>query len=431
MKEIIWEFITLSDPNARTVVLGSILLGAGSAAVGCFTFLRKRALVGDAVAHALLPGVCLSFMISGNKHPLILLIGAVISGWGALLSMDLITRHSRLKTDTVLGLVLSVFFGIGILLLTSIQHSGTGSQSGLDKFLFGKAASMGAADVQTIAWATLLILVIILIFYRYFKLISFDPHFALSIGLPVRTMEFLLSTTTVVAVAIGIQAVGVVLMAALLITPAAAARFWTNRLSHMLFLAAGFGLVSSWLGAFVSYLAPAMPTGPWIVVILSFIALLSIFFAPAKGVLARIWQQKRHEVKVLKENILKAFHTLGELDGHFEKDRPKSEILKIRAFDPGRLNAGIRKLKSEKLISESPAEQYSLTSKGLKNARRIVRLHRLWELYLTRKMKIAADHVHHDAEAIEHILTPELERELEKELGFPKQDPHDSEIPYE
>jgi manganese/zinc/iron transport system permease protein len=430
MNQIIWDFLTLSDPNARLVVLGSLLLGAGSATVGCFTFLRKRALVGDAVAHALLPGVCLSFMISGNKHPLILLAGAIISGWLALISMDIISRYSRLKTDTIIGLILSVFFGIGILLLTSIQHSGAGNQTGLDKFLFGKAASMTIQDVKTIAWATLFIVGVILLFYRPFKIMSFDPHFAQSLGLPIKSLEFLMSTITVVAVAIGIQAVGVVLMAALLITPAAAARFWTDRLSRMLLLAAFFGVLSSWIGSFVSFMAPAMPTGPWIVIFLSLIALLSIFFAPSKGILARIWQQKRHSIKILRENILKAFHVLGENDGAFFQDRSVADLLQIRAFSEEHLQKGLRGLKKQKLLAQSPDANYCLTSEGLQTARRVVRLHRLWELYLTQKMNIAPDHVHHDAEAIEHILNPELERQLEKELDFPQRDPHDSEIPY-
>jgi manganese/zinc/iron transport system permease protein len=430
MNQIIWDFLTLSDPNARLVVLGSLLLGAGSATVGCFTFLRKRALVGDAVAHALLPGVCLSFMISGNKHPLILLAGAIISGWLALISMDIISRYSRLKTDTIIGLILSVFFGIGILLLTSIQHSGAGNQTGLDKFLFGKAASMTIQDVKTIAWATLFIVGVILLFYRPFKIMSFDPHFAQSLGLPIKSLEFLMSTITVVAVAIGIQAVGVVLMAALLITPAAAARFWTDRLSRMLLLAAFFGVLSSWIGSFVSFMAPAMPTGPWIVIFLSLIALLSIFFAPSKGILARIWQRKRHSIKILRENILKAFHVLGENDGAFFQDRSVADLLQIRAFSEEHLQKGLRGLKKQKLLAQSPDANYCLTSEGLQTARRVVRLHRLWELYLTQKMNIAPDHVHHDAEAIEHILNPELERQLEKELDFPQRDPHDSEIPY-
>ncbi len=221
------EFFSFADPNVRTVVLGSMLLGASAAIVGCFTFLRKRALVGDAVAHSILPGVCVAYMLSGQKSPFILLAGAVTAGWLSLLAMDFIVQRTKLKTDTAIGLVLSVFFGLGILLLTHIQHSGSAGQAGLDKFLFGKAASMTRQDVLVFGATATVLLLIVLALFKEFKLVSFDPDYARSVGLPVRSLEFTLATITVLAVAVGIQAVGVVLMAALLITPAAAARFWT------------------------------------------------------------------------------------------------------------------------------------------------------------------------------------------------------------
>jgi len=260
------DFFTFSDPNVRMVTLGAILLGISAATVGCFTFLRKRALVGDAIAHAVLPGVCLSFIISGEKNPFWLLLGAVIAGWAALLVMDFMVNHSKLKTDTAIGAVLSVFFGLGILLLTAIQHSGSANQAGLDTFLFGKAASMTQRDVWVFGGVAALLLLVIAAFFKSFKLVAFDPDFARSLGLPVRTLEFILATITVLSVATGIQAVGVVLMAALLITPAAAARFWTDSMIRMILLAALFGLLSGFFGAWVSYTAPAMPTnatGRW------------------------------------------------------------------------------------------------------------------------------------------------------------------------
>ena len=276
----------------RFVVLGMVLLGASAGAVGCFTLLRKRALLGDAVAHAVLPGICVAFMLSGTKNIAVLMSGAVVSGWLSLWAIDLITRRSRIKADTATGLVLSVFFGIGILLLTVIQRSGNASQSGLDKFLLGKAAAMTGTDVQLLAVVCALLLGTIAIFLRGFWLISFDPNFARAIGMPTRSLELLLATITVVAVAVGIQAVGVVLMAALLLTPAAAARYLTDRLVLMLFLAMSIGALSGIGGAYISYIAPAMPTGPWVVVVLSSIAALCVFFAPRKGLAARWWQHR-------------------------------------------------------------------------------------------------------------------------------------------
>jgi len=428
------DFFTFSDPNVRMVTLGAILLGISAATVGCFTFLRKRALVGDAIAHAVLPGVCLSFIISGEKNPFWLLLGAVIAGWAALLVMDFMVNHSKLKTDTAIGAVLSVFFGLGILLLTAIQHSGSANQAGLDTFLFGKAASMTQRDVWVFGGVAALLLLVIAAFFKSFKLVAFDPDFARSLGLPVRTLEFILATITVLSVATGIQAVGVVLMAALLITPAAAARFWTDSMIRMILLAALFGLLSGFFGAWVSYTAPAMPTGPWIVLLLSGIALFSVVAAPQRGIWARIRLQRRNARKIRQENILKTFYSLQEhLARHKEAvpDRAYSldELLAERPFGRANLKKGLRLLEKQGLAQEEAAG-YRLTPSGWEESRRIVRLHRLWELYLTERMNIKADHVHNPAEAMEHLLTPEVEKALLQELGHPIMDPHESVIPY-
>lgn len=424
------EFFTFSDPNVRLVAFGSMLLGASAAVVGCFTFLRKRALVGDAIAHAILPGVCLGFIVSGTKNPWILLAGAVVSGWLALLVMDFMTNRSKLKTDTAIGAVLSVFFGLGILLLTAIQHSGAANQAGLDSFLFGKAASMNRQDIVTFSSVAFLLLILVLAFFKEFKLVSFDPAFAQTIGLPVRTLEFMLSTITVLSVATGIQAVGVVLMAALLITPAAAARFWTERIQTMIVLAAVFGMVSGFFGSFISYVAPSMPTGPWIVMLLSAIAVASVLFAPRRGILARNRLQRENSQKMLIENLLKTFYSLGERRDQFGEDISLTALRQKRAFQSGALQRGLRTLRRHRWVEAAGKDAYRLTPEGLEESKRVVRLHRLWELYLSERMNMAADHVHNTAEAIEHILTPEVEKALLEELDHPVLDPHQSNIPY-
>ncbi len=425
------EFFTFSDPNVRMVAAGSVLLGASAAIVGCFTFLRKRALVGDAIAHAILPGVCLAFIVSGQKSPLILLLGALVTGWLSLLVMDFIVNQSKLKTDTAIGAVLSVFFGFGILLLTAIQQSGSGNQAGLDKFLFGKAASMTRQDVLTFGAVALVLLIVVFAFFKEFKLVAFDPDFARTAGLPVRGLEFTMASVTVLAVAVGIQAVGVVLMAALLITPATAARFWTDRIGPMVFLAALFGMASGLFGSWVSYIAPSMPTGPWIVVLLSAFAILSILLAPGRGIYARLRLRRENARKMLKENILKAFYTLGEKSGDYQKSCSRKELSQVRPFDRDELRRGLKRLKQQGWVEHPGPGDWRLTEAGLGESRRVVRLHRLWELYLTRRVRIAPDHVHNNAEAMEHVLTPEVERQLLEELDHPLIDPHESIIPYQ
>lgn len=419
-----------SDPNVQMVVLGVVLLGAGAGVTGVFTFVRKRALVGDAIAHSVLPGVCLAFLISGRKHPLWLLLGAVATGWLSLLLMDYITRNSKIKADAAIGVVLSIFFGLGILLLTAIQASGSGHQAGLDKFLFGKAASLTRHDVLVFGAAAVLILTITALFFRVFSAVAFDREFAMAAGLPVKTLEFMLATITVLAVATGIQAVGVVLMAALLITPAAAARFWTNSLVRMTVLAAAFGAGAGLFGAWISYQAPTMPTGPWIVILLTFIALVSVLAAPERGIFARWQLHRNNQHKILTENILKIIFQLGELHGGqlFSLE----SILQKGHFREKALKKGLAQLLRQGLLVPPGADGlWQLSDQGMAESRRVVRLHRLWELYLSHKMGMAADHVHDSAEAMEHLLTSDMEKRLLEELEYPALDPHDSKIPYD
>ena len=427
--EQIVEFFSFRDVNVRYVALGTVLLGASSALVGCFTFLRKKALVGDTIAHSILPGICLSFIIFKTKDPLMLLLGAMISGWLSVYIVDYISAHSKLKPDTAIGLTLSVFFGIGVLLLTHIQHSGNAAQAGLDKFLFGKAASLVQNDVITFGIVSVLLIVTIVVFFKQFSLISFDVHFAKTIGLPVRNFEIILSIITVLAVAIGIQTVGVVLMAAMLITPAAAARFWTDKLKVMIVIAAFIGGISGIFGAFISFTAPSMPTGPWIVVVLSIIAIGSMLVAPKNGAVSKIRKQKKNQRKILEDNILKLLYKLGEKENDFFKNRSITTLKNYREIPENTFLKGLNILKTKNLVAHVN-DLWVLTGEGKKAGMRIVRIHRLWELYLTTYLRIAPDHVHEDAETIEHIITPEMELKLEHLLNFPEKDPHNVNIPY-
>lgn len=427
--EQILEFFSFQDVNIRYVALGTVLLGASSALVGCFSFLRKKALVGDTIAHSILPGICLSFIIFKTKDPLMLLLGAMVTGWLSVYVVDYISAKSKIKPDTAIGLTLSVFFGIGVLLLTHIQHSGNAAQAGLDKFLFGKAASLVQNDVITFGIVSVLLIGTIILFFKQFSLISFDVHFAKTIGLPVRTFEIILSTITVLAVAIGIQTVGVVLMAAMLITPAAAARFWTDKLKVMIIIAAIIGGVSGIFGAFISYTAPSMPTGPWIVVVLSFIAIGSLLVAPKNGAISKIRKQKKNQRKILEDNILKILYKLGEKENDFFKNRSITTLKNYREIPENKFLKGLNILKNKNQVAHVN-DLWVLTEEGKKAGMRIVRIHRLWELYLTTYLRIAPDHVHEDAETIEHIITPEMESKLEQLLDFPEKDPHHVNIPY-
>ncbi len=421
-------FIDLTDPNVRWVFLGTMLIGLSSAVAGCFMVLNKKSLVGDAISHAVLPGVALAFILFNTRNPLILLAGAALTGWLSIVTIEWIIEESRIKSDAAIGLVLSVFFGVGILLFTSIQRSGNANQAGLDKFLFGNAASLIGADLWTALGVSIFVLTTAALFFKQFQIYSFDPLYAEAIGLPVKGIRFLLSFITVLVVTVGIQIVGVVLMSALLITPAVAGRYWTDDLKSMIGLASIFSVVSCIGGVLVSYLFAKMPTGPWIVVILSFCAVASIIFAPKRGFLFRWIENRRHQQKIKNENVIKVLYHLGEGAGDFDHFWDTASIQNRKRLDPEILRSSIAQLRKQELVDQD-GQSWKLSKAGLEEGKRIVRLHRLWELYLTKHLAIGSDNVHQNAEAIEHIITPEIEKQLAEFLDFPERDPHDKEIP--
>lgn len=423
------DFFSFADPTVRVVAIGAMLLTASSAIVGSFTFLHKKSLVGDAIAHAVLPGICLGFILSGTKNPVYLIAGAFITGWLSLWLVDVITRHSRIKEDTAIGLILSVFFGIGIFMLTIIQKSGNASQSGLDHFLFGKAAALMVQDLIVFGIVAIVLVILVILLFKEFSLLAFDKPYAQAIGLPVKTIETILTSLIVLAVVIGIQAVGVVLMAAILITPAAAARFWTNKIYGMVILASIFGALSGLSGAYISFITPAMPTGPWIVIVISSIAFVSFFFAPKRGIVSRAWKQRSIRRTIHEENVLKAFYQLGEESNNFFAHRSIEELQRKRSLKEDLLYEVLYRLKKQGYLIPA-GTHWVLTEEGKTKGQRVVKIHRLWELYLTTHVHIKPDHVHDDADTIEHLLTPELEAELEQVLNYPKEDPHKSTIPY-
>lgn len=427
-----WEnalrFLSLQDANVRYVVLGSMLLAGTTGVLGCFAFLRKRSLVGDAIAHAALPGVCLAYLLTDSKEPVALLAGAALAGWLGTLLIDRIRAMSPLKEDAAIAIVLTVFFGIGITLLTAIQSMGNASQSGLDKFLFGQAASLMSHDVWVLSTLAVLLCLAVIFSFKELQILCFDPEFARAMGLPVRALEFILTALVVAAIAVGLQMVGVVLMAALLITPAAAARQWTDNLPRMVILAGGIGSFSGIVGAFASSLAPRMPTGPWMVVTVSAMFVLSLLLAPRRGILSR-WLTRLHtRSTVAAEHVLTTIYRNAELEDRFLRPMPVSEILRYRPMSFQHALSVLRSLKRTGMVAQTKTG-WTLTEKGLTSARKTLRRHRLWELYLAQELNLPADKVHHNADEVEHWLTEAQEEELEAILAHPSKDPHSHVIP--
>ena len=288
------------DYTLMIVAIGAALLGAVSGALGSYAVLRRQSLLGDAISHAALPGIAIAFLLTGSKAPLILIMGAAIVGWLGTLLILSIVRLTRIKYDSALAIVLSSFFGFGLVLHTLIQRTGNANQAGLDTFLFGQAATILARDVLTIGILGGVAIVIMLIFWKELKLLVFDEGFAASIGLPIRALDILLTSLLVIAIVLGLQAVGAVLMSAMLVAPAVAARQWTNRLILMVFLAACFGAFAGVSGTIISSTASRIPTGPTIVLCATAVVGFSIIFAPNRGLLSD-WarqRQNRHNLKM-------------------------------------------------------------------------------------------------------------------------------------
>ena len=259
--------------------------------------------------------------------------------------------------------------------------------------------------------------------YRGLKAWSFDPIFSKQAGLPLSGIRWIWYALIVLAILAGVQAVGVVMMAAMLVSPALAARFWTQRLDIMLGVSAGVAMLASLLGTAISMQQKAMPTGPWIVVVLMILALLSVALAPERGWLAAWIRKSRIRKQMRDENILKVFYHLGEEKADFLAPRLLDELQEKRPIRSGDYQKGLQSLVSQDHLITS-GKTWSLTAQGLNLARRQVRLHRLWEIYLSKEMGLAEDHLHWSAEAIEHVITPALEAELEAALSFPQIDPH-------
>jgi len=285
-----------SDYTFQTVALGSALLGLISGVLGSFAVLRRQSLLGDGVSHAALPGVVMAFVLSGSKNTEVLLIGALISGLLATLFIVSIVRHTRVKFDSALALVMSVFFGLGLVLLTYVQKIPNSNQAGLKRFIFGQASTLLQRDIILMVICGLILFTLVLLFWKEFKLFTFDSDFAQSIGFSPKKLNLLLSFMIVLAIIIGLQTVGVILMSAMLITPAVAARQWTNKLWVMVMLSALFGAASGIAGTAASSLVPKLPTGPAIVVCVSAIVIISVLFAPGRGVLHRVYQRRKNKV---------------------------------------------------------------------------------------------------------------------------------------
>ena len=363
----------LGDYTVQTVAIGAALLGVSSGVLGSFAVLRQQSLLGDTLSHAALPGVCLGFLIAGSRDLGSILGGALVTGILAALFVLLLTRRSRLKTDAALGSGLSVFFAIGVVLLTYIQGTGDAAQGGLDSFLFGQAAAMLRSDLWVMGAITAGALSLVAALWKELKLVTFDPLFAGSLGLPVMVLEVFMTAMIAFAVVVGLQMVGVVLMAAMIIAPAAAARQWVHSLGAMVFLSAVVGAAGGVTGALISATGRNLATGPLIVLSISAFVAFSILVAPGRGVAWEAVRQARQRRLLETQQVLLTLYHLGQ--DHADP-RYAAEAGMVDVYFGGSVDRNLRRLEGEGLVTRAvhmPEEgrHWVLTPEGRREAERI------------------------------------------------------------
>ena len=413
------------------IMLGTAVLGATAGVIGSFAVLRRRALVGDMLSHAALPGICLAFVIMGSRNLLGLSLGALLTGLLGIGIVTVLVRWTRTKEDAAIGIVLSTFFGAGVVLISWITRNHTsGNRAGIDSYLFGETAGMSRADIQLIGGVALVCLAIVTVFYKEFQLISFDPDFAASQGWPTFSLDLVMMGTLAVVTIVGLPICGVILMAALVILPGATARFWTDRLGRLLVIAALTGAAAGVLGTLLA--SPVLsrdlgfnplgerstdiPPGPLIVLTAATMFLFSLLFAPRHGVIARAIAEIRLRARIVREHLLRALYELSEPR---LGERPligESQLLAYRHWNQPWYHWWLRRLRNQGLV-EQQDDAVRLTPAGVAAAADITRTHRLWELFLVETAGVARDHVDRDADDVEHMLPTPLVRELETQLA--------------
>ena len=357
--------LIFTDYTLQIVSLGSALLGIISGVLGSFAVIRKESLLGDAVSHAALPGIAIAFLITQTKRTEVLLVGALISGLIATFLILSISKYSRIKFDSALALILSVFFGGGMVLLTHIQKIPNANQAGLDKFIFGQASTLLKSDVKVMGILGVILIALVIIFWKEFQLVSFDADYAESLGFSTKKITTLLFSMIVTSIIIGLQTVGVILMSAMLTAPAVAARQWTDKLSVMVILSATFGAIAGVLGTILSSIVSKLPTGPTIVIVISTIVIFSLAFAPNRGLIWKYFRDKKNKREINEDQVLTNLYHLAM---NHDNVNHSHDILTIKPDKSQKdLINKLESLINRDLVEKDYFNKWSITEKGIKH----------------------------------------------------------------
>ena len=417
MHEILQNF---SEPWAIRALIASCLVGVMCGVLGCFIVLRNMSLIGDAMAHSVLPGVVVAFIFAG-LHPIILFLGAAISGLTTAFGITWIQNNTRTKNDAAIGIVYTTMFSLGVMGISRISKS-EGVHLDLKDFLFGTVLGVSELDIYLTLGTAIYVILGVIIFYRYLFVTTFQPIIAETMGIPVRFIHYFVMLMLSFAVVASLQMVGLILVVAMLIVPASTALLLSERLKNVIFISAFIGLISAIIGLFLSLAYDTTP-GPAMVVTAAFLYFLTVLFAPRKGLLVRFIQKRKLNRKIQLEDTLKQALGLQE-----RKQLTFENLLSRLGVNKSSLIQLLQILRDQGLI-KGDKNQLSLSESGKEEATRLVRAHRLWETYLVNKIGLSEEQIHEDAERYEHLLTEEMLDKVDKTLGFPSMDPHGSPIP--
>lgn len=420
--------------------LATIIFAIAAGLLGSFVVVRRVALVGETLAHAILPGIVLGFIacyyLQLDRNPWVIFSCASLVGLLSMAIVHLIGRTTRIKPDTALGVVLAGFFGIGLAMVSSLRQHYDASAS-IESFIFGRIATISLEDVIAMTVVTTIMLLVLFVLLRPLLVLSFDKGFAFSLGYPIQFLDFLFYSMLTMTIVVSMQAMGVIMVSAMLITPAASAYLLTHKLSKMIGLAIGFAVAAAVIGCYLSININVgeyrnLPTGALITLIASLGFAITYIAAPRHGVVAKYLQQQRRKKRIRRENTLKAIYKLLEENGFRSDSVSLTQLCSQNNKHQLPVKKEINALTDNLLaVANDNMSKISLTSAGWKRATEIIRIHRLWELYLINQANYSSNHVHDDAEKIEHVVSPEIMAKLEQELNFPKLDPHGKPIPQE
>lgn len=410
----------LSEEWAIRALIASSLVGVMCGVIGAFMVLRNMSLIGDAISHAILPGIFVAFVFVGYNS-MGFFVGTLVAALVSAVAITWIQDHVKTKNDAAIGIIFTFMFSLGVIGISYLNNH-QGVHLDLKDFLFGTIMGISDEDIILTAVVTVYALVSVMIFYRYLFITTFQATIAQTMGISVRMMHYFLMLLLSIAVVAALRTVGIILVVAMLITPSATALLITNRLKKVLLLSGIIGLLSAIIGLIAAIILDT-PPGPAMCVVATLIYFLAVFFSPSKGLVFKRWRRHKQNIQIEKEDIIK----------HIFKKKEASEI-SISAISQAlhlsknKVSNRLNTLLSDGLLS-SLTPTPVLSAKGRSKGEALVRAHRLWETFLVDQVGLSDQEIHDDAERHEHLLNQEILDQLDIKLGFPQTDPHGSPIP--